>query len=244
MGSVGRPACPSDPLLWTHPAHVNQRVIAQAQQGIGAVPRRDKTRPARTVPGRFGIKLPLHTPSHRMCGTKLALLAQNGPIWLVLPAQGELSTAVATNKPRRANFFTLTPTPGRARRTFSHQHPNHTPDSGLTYAIAASLANTHPLPNTVVPKTRTTSPTTARFQRFSPRQSALWAPHHPGPRSHHHQTGGIALHEAPTRRRHTAGELHVAQNPHHARLTTVTRDTNPDAAYTERARGADLGLCG
>ena len=169
-------------------------MVAQAQQGTGAAPWRDKTRPARTVPGRFGIKLPLHTPSHRMCGTKLALLAQNGPIWLVLPAQGELSTAVATSKPRRANFFTLTPTPGRAGRTFSHQHPNHTPDSGLTYAIAASLANTHPLPNTVVPKTRTT--TTARFQRFSPRQSALWAPHHPRPRSHHHQTGGMASLEA------------------------------------------------
>ena len=75
-----------------------------------------------------GTKLALHTPSHRMCGTKLALrtpshcmrgtklalLAQNGPIWRVLTAHGELSTAVTTNKPRRANFFTLTPTPGRA----------------------------------------------------------------------------------------------------------------------------------
>ena len=61
-----------------------------------------------------GTKLALHTPSHRMCGTKLALLAQNGPILRVLPAHGELSTAVTTNKPRRANFFTLTPTPGRA----------------------------------------------------------------------------------------------------------------------------------
>ena len=61
-----------------------------------------------------GTKLALHTPSHRMRGTKLALLAQNGPIWRVLTAHGELSTAVTTNKPRRANFFTLTPTPGRA----------------------------------------------------------------------------------------------------------------------------------
>ena len=61
-----------------------------------------------------GTKLALHTPSHRMRGTKLALLAQNGPILRVLPAHGELSTAVTTNKPRRANFFTLTPTPGRA----------------------------------------------------------------------------------------------------------------------------------
>ena len=75
-----------------------------------------------------GTKLALHTPSHRMCGTKLALhtpvnsisgtklalLTRNGPMWRVLPAHGELSTAVTTNKPRRANFFTLAPTPGRA----------------------------------------------------------------------------------------------------------------------------------
>ena len=61
-----------------------------------------------------GTKLALHTPSHRMRGTKLALLAQNGPMWRVLTAHGELSTAVTTNKPRRANFFTLAPTPGRA----------------------------------------------------------------------------------------------------------------------------------
>ena len=93
---------------------------------------REKLRPLRPVPQQFrkklarhtpvssisGTKLALHTPSHRMCGTKLALrtpshcmrgtklalLAQNGPIWRVLTAHGELSTAVTTNKPRRANF--------------------------------------------------------------------------------------------------------------------------------------------
>ncbi len=86
-------------------------VVAQAQQGTGAAPWRDKTRPARTVPGRFGIKLPLHTPSHRMCGTKLALLAQNGPIWLVLPAQGELFHAHTHTRPSRADFLASTPQP-------------------------------------------------------------------------------------------------------------------------------------
>ena len=101
-------------------------VAAQAQQGTGEAPWRDKTRPTRTAPGHFGIKLALHTPSHRMCGTKLALLAQNGPIWRVLPAHGELSTAVATNKPRMANFFTLTPTtrPSRAGFLASTPHPH------------------------------------------------------------------------------------------------------------------------
>ena len=82
-------------------------------------PRRDKTRPTRTAPGHCGTKLALytpshrmsgtklalHTPSHRMSGTKLALLAQNGPNWHVFRAQGELYTAVASKKPRRANFI-------------------------------------------------------------------------------------------------------------------------------------------
>ena len=53
-----------------------------------------------------------------------------------------------------------------------------------------------------MPKTQTTSPTTAHFQRFSPRWSALWAPRQHEPRPHHHQTRGISLHEGPTRRRH------------------------------------------
>ena len=61
-----------------------------------------------------GTKLALHTPVNSISGTKLALLTRNGPMWRVLPAHGELSTAVTTNKPRRANFFTLAPTPGRA----------------------------------------------------------------------------------------------------------------------------------
>lgn len=52
-----------------------------------------------------GTKLALHAPSHRMRGIKLALLAQKGPIWQVLPEQGELCTAVTANKPCRANFF-------------------------------------------------------------------------------------------------------------------------------------------
>ena len=53
-----------------------------------------------------------------------------------------------------------------------------------------------------MPKTQTTSPTTAHFHHFSPRWSALWAPHQHEPRPHHHQTRGISLHEGPTHRRH------------------------------------------
>ena len=52
-----------------------------------------------------GINLAQHTPSHRMCGIKFALLARNGSFWRVLRVHGELSTVFATNKPSRANFF-------------------------------------------------------------------------------------------------------------------------------------------
>ena len=75
----------------------------------------------------------------------------------------------------------------------------------------------HARPGAVVPRSQTTSPTTPDCQRFSPRWSALWAPHQPkpradrhqmgelrcerctvelGPRRGHHQTGGIAPIEA------------------------------------------------
>ena len=68
------------------------------------------------------------------------------------------------------------------------------------------------------PKTQTTSPLAARCQRFSPRWSAMWEPHHRKLRAHRHQSGGIALHGGSTRRRHAARRLRVVQNPHHSRL--------------------------
>ena len=43
-----------------------------------------------------------------------------------------------------------------------------------------------------MPKTQTTSPTTPHFYRYSPRWTALWAPHQSEIQLHHHQTGGIA----------------------------------------------------
>ena len=81
---------------------------AKAQQlDTRTAPRRDKTRPTRTAPGHCGIKLALQTPSRRICGTKLALLAQNDPNWHVLRAQGELNTAVASKKPRRRTLYRM-----------------------------------------------------------------------------------------------------------------------------------------
>ena len=77
------------------------------------------------------------------------------------------------------------------------------------------------------PKTQTTSPLAARCQRFSPRWSAMWAPHHRKLRAHRHQSGGIALHGGSTRRRHAARRLRVVQNPHHSRLKCAASPTRP-----------------
>jgi len=49
-----------------------------------------------------------------------------------------------------------------------------------------------PHQNTAAPKTQTTSPLAAHFQRFSRRWSTVWAPYHLEPRPRRHQTGGIA----------------------------------------------------
>ena len=72
----------------------------------------------------------------------------------------------------------------------------------------------HTTTDTVAPKTQTTSPLAARFQCFSPRWSAIWAPHHCKPRPRRRQSGGIARHGGPTRRRHGVRRLRVVQNPH------------------------------
>ena len=72
----------------------------------------------------------------------------------------------------------------------------------------------HTTTDTVAPKTQTTSPLAARFQGFSPRWSAIWALHHHKSRPRRRQSGGIALHGGPTRRRHAARRLRVVQNPH------------------------------
>ena len=79
----------------------------------------------------------------------------------------------------------------------------------------ASRASTCTAPDTFVPKTQTTSPTTARFQRFSPRWSVFWAPHHPKLRPQSLKTGGMTPSKAPTRRRHAVRRLRMAQNPHY-----------------------------
>ena len=79
---------------------------------------------------------------------------------------------------------------------------------------AASTATTT---DTLVPKTQTTSPTTPRFHRFSPRWSALWAPHRLTSGPHHHQSGRNGVIRITTRRRHAASQPLMLQNPHRYR---------------------------
>ena len=91
---------------------------------------------------------------------------------------------------------------------------------------------------TVLPKTQTTSPTTPHYRRFSPRWSALWAPHHPEPRPRHlepqpyrRQTGGIAALEA----RHAVARLLMVQNPH--------RQSSAALLKGQRARASPGATC-
>ena len=51
-----------------------------------------------------GTKLSQHTHPHRMSGTKLSPLAQNGSIWRCFCMQGEFCTVLTTKKPSRENF--------------------------------------------------------------------------------------------------------------------------------------------
>ena len=95
-------------------------------------------------------KLALQESHSPTCGTKLALLAQNGPIWQVLPVQGELYTAVTSNKPSRANFLPHQPQhhhgldrndaptrhTKRRNETFSAPAP-HTPPQHETFIAPA-----------------------------------------------------------------------------------------------------------
>ena len=63
---------------------------------------------------------------------------------------------------------------------------------GSSYQQTGPAASTATTTDTTAPKTQTTSPTTPDCQRFSPRWSALWAPHHLKPRRHRLQTGEMA----------------------------------------------------
>ena len=74
-------------------------------------------------------------------------------------------------------------------------HPGQAPDNvrpdvlATTRARRPTMCASNPYPREL-PKTQTTSPLAARFQHYSPRWSAMWAPHHRKPRPRHRQSGG------------------------------------------------------
>ena len=98
---------------------MGHRWVAETRQlHTRKVPRRNKSRPTRTTPRRFGtklsphtrprrisgIKLSLHARPRRISGIKLSLLTRNGSIWRNLRMRGEFCTVLTTKKPSRENF--------------------------------------------------------------------------------------------------------------------------------------------
>ena len=94
----------------------------------------------------------------------------------------------------------------------------------------------HTTTDTGVPKTQATSPLAARFQRFSPRWSAVWAPYHLEQRPRRHQSGGIAPSKAATRRQHAPAALRMAQNPHRHRRGERRGHGEPGRSAHERQK--------
>ena len=86
------------------------------------------------------------------------------------------------------------------------------------------------MPDIVAPKTQTTLPLVAHFRRFSPRWSATWALHVLKLRPRRHQSGRITPSKAPTRRRHAAKGLRMAQ--------TTTTNNNMKCATSLQDLGA------
>ena len=93
-----------------------------------------------------------------------------------------------------------------------------------------------------LPKTQTTSLLAARFQRFSPRWSAFWAPHYLEPRPRRRQSGGIAPCKGATRRRHAVRRLCMAQNPHRHQWRARCRGREGLAAAPAGGGGAWPGF--
>ena len=89
-------------------------------------------------------------------------------------------------------------------------------------------------------KTQTHSAKTALFHRFSPNWSALWRPNSVKSRLCRHQSGGIALHEGATRRRHAVRRLRVVQNPHRHRRGERRGHGEPGRSAHEQRQGAAI----
>ena len=113
-------------------------------------------------------------------------------------------------------------------------HPNppnrRTPHSNSAHNPTRRTQNDYTTPQDLtitaadLPKVQTTSPTTAHFQRFSAKWSAVWALALVT-RSLHTADRGNYIIRDPTRRRHASSQLLMLQNPHDRRRGERARTT-------------------
>ena len=83
------------------------------------------------------------------------------------------------------------------------------------------------------------------FRLFSPNGSAVWRAHRFTSQPHRHQTGGIALHEAPTRRSHGPRRLRVVQKPPPlASRSAEIRKVQPHREDSTRSEGVESSRSG
>ncbi len=128
-----------------------------------------RRRPATAVATRYRNKLDLLKLRGATSGTKLATHAQNGLIWQVLPEQGELYTAAASNEPTRANFFARrTRRRGDCETTITTAHPQTaTTETGGTTATEKRTKYTHFSPAKATPVSVEALPTRAKAMAVS-----------------------------------------------------------------------------
>ena len=84
---------------------------------------------------------------------------------------------------------------------------------GVNAHVQGLACEQHSTTGAVVPKTQTTTPTATLFSLFFVEVVCTVGTTQPQTVISPPPNGGIALHEAPTRRRHASRGLHVVQNP-------------------------------
>ena len=84
---------------------------------------------------------------------------------------------------------------------------------GVNAHIQGFACEQHATTDSKSAKVQTHSAKTGHFQRLSSNGSVLWRPHHLEARPRRHQPGGMTSSKPPTRRRHAARGLRMAQTP-------------------------------
>ena len=125
------------PLLEPHNARGIPPSEASCRTSRGRRTFEHTTTPYR-APHSFWRQQAPHTTSS---GTKLALLAQNGPIWRILLLLGEFCPAFVANKPSRANFLPHQPRPITGTKETTPQH--NTPSRAVKHFPPQHHTQTH-----------------------------------------------------------------------------------------------------